>query len=181
MKAVEKAEEAYECALASLRVLEQSMGNIVAAKLAASVDGADTEARDGEDERSRDDMALAAAKSTGPIDGADTNARESEDERSNMVPAAAKTTGPVDSADAKARSIEDEYSTGDMATAAAIEGADSEARAGEEEMKLLDEDEKIELETGKRKHVDDNIQLVKGHHGQLTLKKVENHLLISCR
>lgn len=195
---MKNAEEAYERTLARLRVLEQSVGDIATAKQVAPVDGADTEARDGEDELSISNMAAAAAKSTGPIDGADTEARDGKDELSigNMAAAAAKSTGPIHGADAEgtqARVSEDEQPISDTAAASAksiavdsadtiragedersVECADSEAKADEEEMKVLDDDEKIRFETGKRKRVDDGIRLVKRLQGQLTFKMEMN-------
>ena len=89
-KAMKRAEEAYERALASLRVLEQShMGDMVA-KSTGPFDGTDAEA--------------------GPIDGTETEAND-EQSMSNMEAAAAKSTGPADT-----EASEDERSTmGDMA------------------------------------------------------------------
>ena len=165
---MKKAEEAYERALASLRVLEQScMGDMVAKSTgpidgtdakAGPINGTDTKARPRKDEQSTSDMEAAAAKSTRP---ADTEA--SEDERATV--AAGKSTAiATDSTDTEAKADEDVQF---------VDGEDNEARAGMEEMKLIDDDVKIELETGKRKRADYGT-MVKRDQGQSTFKIEKN-------
>ena len=94
---------------------------------------------------------------------------------SYMAVAAAKLIAiATDSTDTEVKTDEDVWF---------VDGDDSEARAGIEEMKLINDDVKIEFETGKRKHVDDSTT-VKRDQGQSTFKNEEefkNLQLISCR